>query len=208
MAWHPDYLDAEELKSALVIADEVDDVEIGVAITAASRAIDHFTGRQFGKDDEGAIRYYPARALGASGAVEIDDLMDTTGLVVKVDENNDGSFALTLGIDDVAGQGFRLYPLNAAADGRPWTEIRGLGGRTFPQRPRAVEVTAAFGWAAVPALVKQAALIQAARFFKRKDAPFGVAGSPDTGSEMRLLARLDPDVEMLLATVRRRWLLR
>jgi hypothetical protein len=50
----------------------------------------------------------------------------------------------------------------------------------------------------VPASVKLAALLQATRLFKRKEAPFGVAGSLELGSELRLLAKLDPDVEMLL----------
>lgn len=46
----------------------------------------------------------------------------------------------------------------------------------------------------IPAGIKYACLIQASRLVKRKDAPFGVAGSPAMGSEMRLLDRLDPDV--------------
>jgi hypothetical protein len=50
----------------------------------------------------------------------------------------------------------------------------------------------------VPSAVKQACLIQASRFFTRRYAPFGVAGSPESGSEMRLLAKVDPDVAVIL----------
>ena len=53
----------------------------------------------------------------------------------------------------------------------------------------------------LPAVVKQAGLLQAARLFKRQSATFGIAqvGTIDGGQGMRLLARLDPDVELLLA---------
>lgn len=50
----------------------------------------------------------------------------------------------------------------------------------------------------IPDAVKLACLLQASRFFIRKNAPFGVAGSPQDGSEIRLLARLDPDVLVML----------
>jgi hypothetical protein len=59
-------------------------------------------------------------------------------------------------------------------------------------------VTAVWGWTAVPTSVKQATLLQASRFHKRRHAPFGVAGSPEMGSEIRLLSRVDPDVSVAL----------
>lgn len=50
----------------------------------------------------------------------------------------------------------------------------------------------------IPSAVKQACLIQASRFVTRRYAPFGVAGSPDSGSEIRLLAKVDVDVAVIL----------
>lgn len=52
----------------------------------------------------------------------------------------------------------------------------------------------------LPAVIREAGLLQAARLFKRQSATFGIAtvGTIDGGSGMRLLARLDPDVELLL----------
>ena len=50
----------------------------------------------------------------------------------------------------------------------------------------------------VPSSVKLATELQASRWAKRRDAPFGVAGSPELGSELRILAKLDPDVQILL----------
>jgi hypothetical protein len=51
----------------------------------------------------------------------------------------------------------------------------------------------------VPAAVKLATEIQAERFFKRRDAPFGVVGSAEFGNFARLLNKLDPDVELLIS---------
>lgn len=203
MALYPDYLTADQLKHALTITDAGDDPELGFAITAASRAIDHHTGRQFGVLAEAEPRYYAAVRSRRRGryTVEIDDLMTTDDLVVAVDDADDGTYERTLAL----GTDFRLEPANAAGDGRPWTRIV-LSGVAVPTTDNAIRITALWGWTAVPTLVTQAALIQAARLFKRKDAPFGIAGSPELGSEMRLLAKVDPDVQMLLASVCRKWL--
>jgi hypothetical protein len=51
--------------------------------------------------------------------------------------------------------------------------------------------------------VLAAAKLQCARWNFRRDAPAGVAGSPDQGSEIRLLSRLDPDVAVSLAGLSR-----
>lgn len=202
MAWAPDYASVAELKAALApgITDALDDVALQLAVTAASRAIDRSCGRQFGKLDAPAVRYYTPTSAGRP-AVVIDDLMDPTGLVVRV-EDGGGSFGDPLVLDT----GYRLFPWNAAADGRPWTMLVGVAPTRFPTRERAVEVAARWGWSAVPAVIKQACLLQASRLFKRKDAPFGILGSAELGSELRLLDRLDPDVAVLLAGLRRlRW---
>lgn len=57
----------------------------------------------------------------------------------------------------------------------------------------------------VPSGIRLACLLQAARWYKRRDAAFGVLGSPDMGNQIRLLARLDPDVAVLIGTYSRRW---
>jgi hypothetical protein len=48
-------------------------------------------------------------------------------------------------------------------------------------------------------------LLQASRLDFRRVAPAGVAGSPETGSEVRLLARVDPDVAVSLKDYIRWW---
>ena len=107
----------------------------------------------------------------------------TTGLIVKLDEDADGTFETTLTITT----DFVLWPLNAADDVpvRPYTEIRLVDNYAFPLhatgRP-GVQVTAKFGWAAVPDWAEKACLIQAGQLFKAKDAAFGYAGANEFGS--------------------------
>ncbi len=44
-----------------------------------------------------------------------------------------------------------------------------------------MQITGIWGWATVPAAIRQATLIAAAEIFKLKDAPFGVTGFGDLG---------------------------
>ena len=193
MAWEPNYAAVEELQDYVRIPDDVDDAQIALAITAASRAIDDATHRQFGQEDAPRARYYTPRLSHTRGrwVADIDDLTDVTGLAVRFDSDDDGSYASTI-------TAYRLTPANAAADRRPWTRLEVLAGEPTPVcgRPDGLEVTALFGWPTVPDAIKQACLLQASRLLSRRDAPFGVAGSPETGSEVRLLAQLDPDVKV------------
>lgn len=205
MAWAPDYLTASEFKAASAIGDTVDDAEISLAISAASRAIDAFTGRQFGNVSSAVPRYYASYydANRRTYITVIDDLQTTTSLVVKTNNEVGGTYDNTLVLDT----DFVLRPINAAADGRPWTMIEGVSGSayTLPGRAGGIEITGKWGWTAVPAQVKQACLLQALRLFKDRTAPFGVAGSPEMGNEVRLLAKVHPDVQVLLTPLVRMW---
>jgi len=191
MAWAPNYVTAEEMRDYVDIGDLDDDAQIGLAIATGSRDIDELTNRQFGKVDDPVERLYAAwpdyeRCL---WVVTIDDLQTTTGLVVEVDGTT------------VTSAGYRLEPVNAAADGRPWTRLVFLA--TAEATPTGVgaevSMTAPWGWTAIPEPVKLATSLQANRFLKRRQAPFGVAGSPEMGSEMRLLAKYDPDVVVAMS---------
>lgn len=195
MTWAPDYATTAELKAYLRIGDAVDDAQIALAVTAASRAVDRHTNRQFGLIDAPEARKYTARwdAHLRRYVVDIADLMTVVGLTITTEAGT---------VD-----GYDLKPANAAVESFPWTR--------FVVKPESlvkpsleedgVTVTAKYGWTTVPAAVKQATLLQASRFFKRRDAPFGVAGSPDVGSELRLLAKVDPDVAVALGPYMRWW---
>lgn len=192
MAWAPDYIATADLKSYLRITGSADDAELALDITAASRAVDSTAFRQFGKVGSAEARKYTPRfdcTLGTYGlwVIPIDDLMDATGLTVSVAAGS---------ITD-----YTLWPLNAAMRGRPWTRLVVGKDSTIKPKGEVGEVTAStdkWGWTAVPDTIKLCTRLQAARLFKRRDAPFGIAGSPDTGSELRLLAKVDPDLAVSL----------
>lgn len=202
MPWKPSYVTDARLKAYLRIEDAEDDAEIALAVEAASRAIDHSTGRQFGQVAAPEARLYEVALVSPGPAYEsfvsIDDLMDTTGMTAHY------SNSYTDPVYDQAITDLTLWPWNAPAEGKPFTRLVALSG--FPLgRNRIVQVTARWGWDAVPTAIEEATLIQAARFFMRRSAPFGVAGSPEAGSELRLLERLDPDVAVLVQAYRRHW---
>lgn len=190
MAWRPDYITVAQLKAYKTIGDTVDDAELATAITAASRAIDRECNRQFGNVGSAVERFYTATFNGRRGrwVVSIDDLQSTSGLVVKV-----GTTTVT---------DYTLEPRNAVADGLAWTLlVFGPNAEAVPSCSDGflVSVTAPWGWTAFPTAVVQASKIQSDRFANRRNSPYGVAGSPELGNELRLLARLDPDVAVSLA---------
>ena len=194
------YCTLAEIKAEVGIptGDTQDDALLEIAVESASRLVDAYCNRRFWQDGSAVARYYTTTDW---QTIDIDGLATTTGLVVKTDDDDDGVYETTWTLNT----DYSLEPANAAADGLPYTRIvvSDTGSKAFPTSNRGVEVTAQYGWAAVPLTVKQATLIQAARLFKRKDSPYGVAGSPDMGNEMRLLAKLDPDVQVLLTPFKR-----
>jgi hypothetical protein len=221
-----DYMTLAELRDYRRITapgDTADDAVMQIAITAASRAIDTHCNRRFGRDSPAVARPYswageyleqPVPAYRPTGLntpggmggrfpiLEVDDISGAAGVVVKTDGDGDGVYetSLTVGTD------FKLWPLNAAADGEPYTHVVLHRGGAFPWMIAGVEVTAAFGWAAVPIEVAQACRLQANRLTSRRDSWSGVAGSPEMGNELRLLSKLDPDLGPLLTGRRRIWL--
>jgi hypothetical protein len=194
MAWKPDYVTATQLKSFLSIGDTADDAEIGYAITAASRAVDDHCNRQFGQVAAVEERRYTARVDAERGryVVNIDDLQDVTGFAVEV--------------DSVAVTAYELEPFNALVKGKPYTRLSfDPADVSLTLAAGEVYVTGKWGWSSVPTPVVEATLLQSSRLFNRRTSPYGIAGSPDAGSELRLLSRVDPDVGVSLrGYVRRR----
>lgn len=195
MAWAPTYATAADLKAFVRIDDTLDDTQVDLAVEAASRAVDEHCGRQFGLvDAPEARRYTPlpvrSRRRRTAWVVPIDDLMTEDGLEVATEAGVITSY--------------RLRPANGPATGAPWTELL-IEGVYLHGDDDEVEVTATWGWSQVPTAVKQATLLQASRLLSRRNSPYGVAGSPELGSELRLLAKVDPDVAVTLGPYVRRW---
>lgn len=187
MTWAPDYVSVAELKDYLRITGNADDAVVALWCTTASRNVDDFCGRQFGQVVGLETREYTAvwdRHLGCFVA-EIDDVQAVDALVV-MDENATEITDFTFG------------PVNAVKKGRPYERIFSrVGGRLLIQAP--------WGWSAVPPPVKLGLMLQGNRLKARRNSPFGVAGSPEEGNEIRLLAQLDPDFKTSLKPFVRRW---
>lgn len=190
------YASLAELKSAIRIQDTDSDALLTIALDAATEAINEHCNRTFIAAEEASTRYFQP----VCGVVTVDDIYTTDGLIVSA-----GGVAIPAAVPNVSA-GYTLTPENSAATDEPYT---GLYYRSFPldvwpllwavQRAR-VAVTAKWGYAAeVPAAVRMACLLQASRWFARRNSPYGIAGSPDMGSELRLLAKLDADVAVMLA---------
>jgi hypothetical protein len=189
------YVTVDELKAQIQVGDSYDDGAISLALSAASAEVDQYCGRNFDVDASVTVRTF--RADGEY--VETSDIATTTGLIVRVDTLGDGTFPVT-----VAAADYVLEPLNGVGvDGRvgwPYTAIR-FADYDFKDRVRpTVQVTARFGWLTVPEAVKQATLLLAARNFKLREAPLGVAGFGDFGA---VRVRDNPIVATILRPYRR-----
>lgn len=196
MAWAPDYVTVDELKDYLRFPDNADDVFVALWVTTVSRNVDDFCGRQFGKVAAAEDRYYTPVYDRHERAwlVEIDDLQDTTGFTLA---DADGT---AIPVQTSTVDGYTLLPRNAAAKGEPYTQLK------ITVSP-GCEVTGngLWGWNATPAAVKTGLMLQGNRLKARRDSAFGVAGSLEQGSEIRLLAQLDPDFKTSLKPLVRTW---
>lgn len=195
------YATIEALKDVLSIdqTDTRDTEMLEAAIESASRQIDAHCGqgRKFWQDTSAVARkYFPS----SNRWLLVDDISTVTGLLVKVDTSDDGTFdtSLTITTD------FDVHPVNAAAElpVQPWTTIRLLDG-TFTSfvglssgRP-SVEVTAKFGWVSVPDQVERACVFQAKNVFKAPDTMYGSFQLAEEGSALRVPS-MDPVSRALL----------
>lgn len=152
MPLSPDYITTAEAAAYLRIDDSVDDVELGIWVTAASRAIDLRCNRQFGSLAAPAARtfrrapyYEPNSGMWLLG---IDDVQTSAGLLV--------------GGVSYATSSATLFPDSAPGDGVPWTALAFLTMPygSWPGAPNPVVVTAQWGWTAVPTQVKGACKLQ------------------------------------------------
>jgi hypothetical protein len=196
------YATRNQVKAALRIGvgDTLDDDLIDNCVGAASRLIDGYCNRKFWQSGT-ASRIYQAED---SFYCSIDDIAGTA-ITLKTSSQADGTFDVTWKVSD-----YQLEPLNGNLDGLTWSydKIRAVGDYLFPTvnanygEQALVQVTAVFGWPAVPEPVTQATIIQASRIFKRYDSPLGVAGFGDLGA-IRVSRFLDPDMAQLVEPYRR-----
>ena len=149
------------------------DTELDEQLLFVSRWVDRDLGYKetgFNRDDAVIARiYYPPGFYSGDPEAEnpwlgsratrdlaVDPISTATGLVIRIDEDQDGVFT-----DEtvLAATDYELRPLNAdkGPEPRPWDTIRltRWGTRSAWPNGSAVQVTARFGFPAVPPAIRQ-----------------------------------------------------
>ena len=167
-----------QVRGWLGIVDQADDVELGLALAAAEAAIDAHCGYSFDIDASPAARVFAAHRpdlldVAAAGL----PIGTSAALVIATDDNADGVFETTWASAD-----YQLEPLNGRGQGGavwPYTVVRAVGDRSFPVDAggRAlVQITARFGWPAVPTRVRTASIMLTAAWHQRRATVTGRSG--------------------------------
>lgn len=189
---------ADDLRVHLRLTDPSaqDTPALTVAVNAANQAVINYCHRTFDATTTASASARVYRPKTPTLTVT-DDFWTTTALTVAVDSSQNNSYGTTLTLNT----DFLLEPLNGMEDGQtvPYRRLIGFSGvfNCWAQFPY-VRVTAAWGWASVPAVVKDATLIKAARLFYRRNSPEGFAGGFSEFGPARITSREDPDCAMLL----------
>jgi hypothetical protein len=199
---HTQYVDKDDLKAYIGLTGTAQDNNIDTAIDSACRLIDSICGRKFSQDESVVVKTFTPKS---SIYLDTPDISTTTGLIVKLDDNDDGTFETTL----ILNTDYIVEPTNprvikitgGTTYYEPYNKITILDTRSSerfdPSIKNNIEITAKWGYSAVPEDIKTATLIQALRYFKRKDTPFNTYGDINTGVS-ELFSRLDPDVQTIL----------
>jgi len=184
--------------------DKLDAGLLEASVRVASRAIDEWCRRRFWRNTSVSARVYSIFDPWEPTFTYVDDIATQTGLIVKTDAAGAGTYSTTWASSDYA-----LLPWNADRDGGAysWNELIALNGKEFPvpltTNPRpSIQVTATWGWSQIPEQVREACLLKATNYYKRKDAPWGIAGSNEWG--LVRITRQDVDVIELLNNFRKR----
>lgn len=171
------------------------------ALTSACTAIDVWCGQTFTTAVAATARTYQPVDLWRA---KVDPFWTTTGLVIKTDTGDAGTFSTTWASTD-----YELIPFGGTfADqlAAPYDTIYAVGSNTFPiygRRTRTLQVTAQWGWATPPQNVIEATKILTVDLWKRKDTPFGIATSTMDFAGLRISRDAMSGVAFLLSPFRR-----
>ena len=155
------YASLAEFKDRLGIdgSDHSRDYALDHVLQSASRWIDATLGRRFYTTPSPEVRYFTANL--SFYYVDVDDLLSVTELAT--DANSVGTYDTLW----TANTDYRLGPINAVAEGKPYQFIEKVwwtGRYSFPAYPYGVRVTGQFGYctlANVPPLIRELTMMVA-----------------------------------------------
>lgn len=155
------YATVEEMKARISMQGAEADGDLLEHLLAASREIERKTARNFNQSAAAVARFFDGSGR---PKLRIDDLLSISAEGIAVDTGLDGAFATTF---DPATESWVVQePYNASELGEPFTALRllPLSGATasvgevlsvWPAGRRNVRITGGWGWAAVPAAIKE-----------------------------------------------------
>lgn len=214
------YATKEEIKSAIgKTTNSADFIIEDVIIPAASRAIDNYCNRK--KDGFVSASVATARLYTGQGKPYLftDEFTSVTLVEVK-DSATDTAYTSWTSTDWIAFSGEADYP---EFNDLPYTGIMVDPTGTYDIFPSGyfstrrgfkpeievkrgiptVRVTAKWGYAVtVPSEIKQACVIQSARWFKRGESAWSDSLASGELGQLMFLKKLDPDIEMILVNGR------
>jgi len=207
MAFDDAYATLAEYQARTNKNSSADSATVEALLDAVSRFFDSRCRRRdgFNLSDAVEARVYDA-AVDNEGRLWLpDDVATATGLVVKVDLNADYDYAdtdeqLTIDVD------FWIGPYNAAkgTEKRPYEWLRVHPNSTklsaWPEQERAVEVTAKYGWPAVPGAIKEAVVA-----VTRSLVDLQVSGGALTLQDIEQAVTIDPKLSFLVKDIERQY---
>ncbi len=217
-----DYCSLSELKQAINKTTNDKDLELTALVTRASRAVDGSLKREDNWFVALAAGAETARRYAGTGLryQRIDECVAVTKVEVKSDPTDDeyeewSSADWLLAAGDPKRPNYNAGPydlliVDPCGSYSNFTSGRYAWRRGFRPDPEmresgvpTVRVTARWGYAAeVPDLVKQATLIQAAKWWKRGESAYADSlYNPELGV-LRYTKKLDPDVEAIFYRTR------
>lgn len=174
--------------------DSSTDDQIQMVLDAVDRAVDRYCARHFTLETAVSKFYYPSSPseLEVTDLISIESLAsDNHGDRTYSTEFSSGEYELLPYIDSAGYQSTRFDLI------RLWPTV----SKSF-STAHLVKIVGDFGFVdalgQAPADVKQACLILAARWWKRRETPFGILGATDLGQFERL-SKSDYDVVALLS---------
>jgi hypothetical protein len=198
-----DYVSVAEVKADLPDVDmgtlEDYDYVLSEMITSASRLIDREVGgwpNYFIATTTDETRYF-------DGSGDIEQPIDPMTELTSVSVSETGGRAATDYTDWTEDTDFYVWPYNYASIGAPIQKLivdndSGDKGKFYAER-KGVKVIGKFGYSTtVPADVKQAAKIQAMRWFMRSKQSYQDTSASERLGQMLYTQSLDPDVKRIL----------
>jgi hypothetical protein len=197
-----DYVEAQDIATHMIEPGLMDGDQgrnqpiLEQLVTRASRLIDNWFGYP---ENTFAVSVASAKYFNGSGTqIQRVGFMAEAPTEVAVAEAG-----LLTSLTVWSATDYMLYPYNALDEGYPYRELHIdlIGGTksVWYAHPKAVKITAKWGWSTTPPEpIKEAVIIQASRWFKRGQQAFQDAGAVTDLMSLRYLKKLDPDVEIIL----------